>query len=129
MTNACTWSAPLVTLADGRQVPSDSELWRAETEARVILAIPHEKRHELLQGIAAKRGPESLARLQDLMDAIEPAFVLDLPSKDVRRAYAGRVEFYQGQNAREALEGKVLALWEARKATPASSPPEARECA
>ncbi|MNN09840.1 hypothetical protein D3C76_1251130 [compost metagenome] len=58
------------------------------------------------------------------MAAIEPAFVLDLPNKDARRAYAGRVEFYQGQNARELLETQVRGLWEARKvaaATPESA--------
>lgn len=35
-----TWAAPLVLLIDGRTVPSDSEEWRAECEARWILHMP-----------------------------------------------------------------------------------------
>lgn len=115
MGNACSWVAPMVTLVDGRQVPSTSEEWRAECEARTILGTPHEKRHEQLQAIGAKRGVEALERLNTMVDELEPSFVLGLPNRDVRRAYAAKVEYYYGQNAREALEHKVRTLWEARK--------------
>lgn len=115
MGNVCKWVAPMVTLVDGRQVPSTSEEWRAECEARTILGTPHEKRHELLQAIADRRGAEARERLDRMVDELEPSFVLGLPNRDVRKAYAAKVEYFYGQNAREALEHKVLALWNARK--------------
>lgn len=41
---------PLKTLIDGRQVPADSEEWRAECEAREILSWPLPKRREFVNG-------------------------------------------------------------------------------
>lgn len=41
----------MVTLVDGRQVPSDSEEWRLECEARAVLAMPNiEDRRNYLDG-------------------------------------------------------------------------------
>lgn len=114
--NQCTWVAPMVTLCDGRQVPSDSEEWRAECEARYVLAIPHEKRAEFYQRIEARRGADAVKRLKELAYDIEPHYVMGLPSRDHRRHYASKVEHYFGQNARENLESKVRKLWEEARA-------------
>lgn len=48
--NNCTWQAPLVTLVDGRQVPSDSREWMEECMARHFLAMPLTKRRQALFG-------------------------------------------------------------------------------
>lgn len=114
--NACTWRAPLVTLWDGRQVRSDSEAWRAETEARALLAIPHEARRELLDKIEQKRGAEARAKVQGAMREVEHAFILDMPTRDVRRAYLAKVELQRGVNAREHLELRIKELWNRRRA-------------
>lgn len=50
MPNACTWEAPLVTLRDGRQVPSDSAEWQFECLARHILQMPFSRRKDFLFG-------------------------------------------------------------------------------
>lgn len=52
MPNASTWKAPLVTLRDGRQVPSDSQEWLEECLARHVLAMPLAKRRQWLFGKA-----------------------------------------------------------------------------
>lgn len=114
--NACTWRAPLVTLWDGQQVPSDSEAWRAECEARAVLAVPHEARANMLERIEQKRGAEAKARLKDCMREVEHAFVLDMATRDVRRAYLAKVEHHRGENAREHLELRVKELWNRRRA-------------
>lgn len=114
--NTCTWRAPLVTLADGQQVPSDSELWRAECEARALLAIPHEERADVLERIEQKRGAEAKRRLKDTMREVEHAFVLDMPNRDLRRAYLAKVEHHRGPNAREHLELRITELWNRRRA-------------
>lgn len=65
MRNACTWQAPLVTLADGRKVPSDSKEWLQECEARHILNIPTKPaRIELLNLIEKQRGAEARKELE-----------------------------------------------------------------
>lgn len=65
MPNACTWQAPLVTLADGRKVPSDSKEWLQECEARHILNIPTKPaRIELLNLIEKQRGAEARKELE-----------------------------------------------------------------
>lgn len=65
MRNACTWQAPLVTLADGREVPSDSPEWKDECEARHILNIPTKAaRIELLDQIEKRRGPDARRALE-----------------------------------------------------------------
>jgi len=48
--NHCRWQAPLVTLRDGRQVPSDSQEWQEECLARTLLAWPLNKRRQWLFG-------------------------------------------------------------------------------
>ena len=81
--NACTWKPTLVTLIDGRQVPSDSEEWRHETEARFILELPalhlrrsylYGKRNDLTGdvkgGIMQRRGEAEVKRLEATMLAI-----------------------------------------------------------
>ncbi len=50
--NLCSWKAPLVTLRDGRQVPSDSGEWLEECLARHVLAMPLAKRRQWLFGKA-----------------------------------------------------------------------------
>lgn len=50
MPNLCSWQAPLVTLRDGRQVPSDSADWMEECLARHFLAMPLAKRRQWLFG-------------------------------------------------------------------------------
>jgi len=63
--NACTWVAPLVTLRDGRQVPSDSEPWRFECQARTILDLPSKHaRKVLLAKWEEKHGRESTFALE-----------------------------------------------------------------
>lgn len=65
MRNACSWVAPMVTLADGRQVPSDSPEWKDECEARHILNLPTKAaRIELLNGIEKRRGPDARRELE-----------------------------------------------------------------
>lgn len=60
MRNACSWKAPLVTLVDGRQVPSDHPEWKDECEARHVLSIPTKAaRLELLAAIEKKRGKDA----------------------------------------------------------------------
>lgn len=117
--NASTWRAPLVTLADGRQVPSDSEAWRAECEARAMLAIPHDDRADAFELIERKRGPDAVRQLKANMLDVEHAFVLDMPTRDVRRAYLAKVEYHRGQTAREYLEARITELWNRRRASAA----------
>lgn len=55
----------MVQLADGREVSNYSEAWRAECEARTVLAMPRDKRLEHYQACAAKRGKEAAQSLRD----------------------------------------------------------------
>ena len=45
-----------VTLSDGRQVPSDSEDWRLECEAKAALRLDLNSRRAYLEDIERKRG-------------------------------------------------------------------------
>lgn len=75
--NASTWQPGTVTLIDGREVPSDSEEWRAECEARHILNMPSKAdRRDFVYGpigqdgirrggVARKRGMEAAQRLEE----------------------------------------------------------------
>lgn len=68
-----------VTLIDGTVVDSGSEAWRAECEARAVLAMPSKiKRQDYLngytdisgrkhRGVREQRGPVALAELQALV--------------------------------------------------------------
>jgi hypothetical protein len=61
----------LVTLIDGREVDSASEPWRAECEARHVLAMPTiQRRREYLASIAKKRGNVAGLALADLVRAV-----------------------------------------------------------
>lgn len=63
--NACSWKAPMVKLADGREVPSDSQEWLLECEARHILNLPTKPaRLELLDQIEKRRGPDARRELE-----------------------------------------------------------------
>lgn len=57
-----------VTLIDGSEVDSASEAWRAECEARHVLAMPAvEARREYLTGIQKRRGQAAYQALADLV--------------------------------------------------------------
>lgn len=71
MTNACSWKPSLVTLADGRQVASDSPEWRHECEARTILDMPNKQvRLELLDKIEKRRGADARRELEQIIMAL-----------------------------------------------------------
>jgi hypothetical protein len=54
-----------VTLIDGTVVPSDSEAWRAECEARGVLRLPTKMRRlAYVRGVEEKRGFESAQKLR-----------------------------------------------------------------
>lgn len=56
------------TLIDGRQVASDSEDWRHETEARAIAALPSlNDRRVCLEVIEKRRGKPAVDRLRATM--------------------------------------------------------------
>lgn len=116
-----TWVAPLVTLYDGRQVPSDSREWREECEARMVLAMPMVERVEFLNKVAKIRKHDGLMALKKRCHEIEPYYVLSLPDKAARNAYAARVAERFGVEVRDALQAKVLAIWEQRKAIASAS--------
>lgn len=116
MSNVCTWRPNLVTLACGRQVQSDSEAWRAECEARYVLAMSLEKRAEFLALVEQRRGVDATKALKLRCFDLEPSFVLSLPNKAQRNDYMAKVERRFGHNASDALRIKVLALHEQRQA-------------
>lgn len=61
----------VVTLIDGTQVDSWSEAWRAECEARHVLAMPNViARREYLAAIRKKRGDVAGQQLEDLVRAV-----------------------------------------------------------
>lgn len=60
-----------VTLIDGTQVDSHCEAWRAECEARHILAMPSiQMRREYLEAIKRRRGDAHHKMLADLVRAV-----------------------------------------------------------
>lgn len=109
--------APVPTrrLHDGSVVPYDSAAWIAECEARTILRMDTGKQRDFLALLEQKRGDGAVRKVRDLMFVIEPAYLLDLPGQEARRAYLHRVEMDSGHNARTHLEARSLALWESRK--------------
>lgn len=111
---ACRWVPVMVTLVDGRVVESTHPAWLAEAEARTVLGMLHDQRRRFLALVAERRSPAAVDRLKALMHEVEPHFVLDLPSLDVRRAYLARVQDHEGQNARAHLENRIRAVWAAR---------------
>ena len=61
----------MVTLIDGREVPSDSEEWRAECEARYLLNRPTiDERRALLAAIEKRRGKAAREDLEQRALAI-----------------------------------------------------------
>lgn len=61
----------LVRLLDGREVPTDSEHWRHECEARAIAALPTlNERRAWLEGIEQRRGKDAADRLRVTMGQI-----------------------------------------------------------
>lgn len=61
----------MVTLMDGREVPSDSDEWRAECEARYLLARPSiDERRALLAAIEKRRGKAAREDLEQRALAI-----------------------------------------------------------
>lgn len=60
-----------VRLLDGRDVDSDSEAWRHETEARAIAALPTlTERRAWLEDVERKRGKDAAERLRTTMGLI-----------------------------------------------------------
>ena len=60
-----------VTLIDGRQVDSYSQDWRAECEARQVLAMPDiQARRTYLADISKRRGEVAGQALADLVRAV-----------------------------------------------------------
>lgn len=78
---------PRVTLIDGSETCNWSDAWRAECEARAVLAIP-----------------DKLARREFLRGAEENGKVVKRGVLQVR-----------GEAACKALEAMVLKVWEARR--------------
>lgn len=71
MKNACKWVAPMVALADGTQVKSDSREWLLECEARYVLNLPTKAdRHALLDKIEKRRGRAARVELSDRILAL-----------------------------------------------------------
>lgn len=61
----------IVTLIDGRQVDSASEDWRAECEARAVLAMRDiQARREYLAAVSKRRGDNAGNALADLVRAV-----------------------------------------------------------
>lgn len=61
----------LVTLIDGTEVSNYSQEWRAECEARHVLAMPSIiARREYLAAIRKKRGDAAGQQLEDLVRAV-----------------------------------------------------------
>lgn len=86
--DACPACAhPRVTLIDGTETCSWSEAWRAECEARFVLAIP-----------------DKLARREFLRGS-------EINGKIVKRG----VRHVRGEKACTDLEALVLKVWEARR--------------
>lgn len=60
-----------VTLIDGTQVPSDSEAWRHECEARAIANLRSTaERRAWLESIEHRRGKEEADRLRKTLTAL-----------------------------------------------------------
>jgi hypothetical protein len=119
MTNACSWRPSPVTLASGAVVMSDSVEWLHECEARTVLAMPMLKRIEFFEMVGKRRGDDALKALKVRCFELEPHYVLGLPNKQQRNAYLVMVAQRFGDQARERLREKVLAIHEQRQAVAA----------
>lgn len=80
-----------------------------------MLRLPGIEQRERLAAIATKRGGQGAAdRVRREMYRVWPAFVLDMPTIDVRRAYLAEVERSIGSRTRKELEQRILELHRAR---------------
>lgn len=120
--NACSWKPSTVTLADGRQVLSDSEEWRAECEAMHFLSKGIAQRTEILAALRQKRGDASAEAVQAAMNACEPAYVLSLPNKAQRNGYLDDVARQYGQHAADWLKSRATDLHKARAKSTGAAP-------
>jgi hypothetical protein len=78
--------------------------------------MPAPARHEFFAEIQKKRGYAACEALKARAYAAEPYYVLGLPDRPTRQAYAAEVERYFGREARQVLEAKVRDLWHRRRA-------------
>jgi hypothetical protein len=115
--NASTWQPTMVELIDGRVVDTNSEEWRAECEAMTVLSFPMDKRQTFFEQVERHRQPAGLEKLKRAMSQVLPRYVLELPTRDARRAYLTDHEKRISKVSRERLEGAVRALWERRQAS------------
>lgn len=115
--NASTWVAPMVSLVDGSSAKSDSEAYRAECEARVLLSWPRYKQREFLAAIdqPSKRGIGASEKVKAAMYLVEPDYVLRLATIPARRAYLDQLEFDVGERSRKDLEVRIRALFDSRR--------------
>lgn len=110
------WTPSAVTTVDGRTLMSDSEDWRAYCEAMVVLkSQPHIAENRLVM-IEKMRGKAGRALVQAECDRLEPAYMLSLPDKATRQAHLQKIGDARGVSARAALEVRIVALWNERKA-------------
>lgn len=59
------------TLHDGREVPSDSEEWRHECEARKVMTLPSvDARRDWIESVEKKRGKPAADRLRETVRAL-----------------------------------------------------------
>ncbi len=114
--NASTWRSGTVELIDGRKVASDSPEWLAECEAMTVLSWPIEKRPDFFDMVQRHRGEAGLSRLKAAMSQALPRYVLEMPSRDARRAYLEAYEKRVSRISRQRLEEAVKALWAKRQA-------------
>lgn len=105
-----------VTTIDGRVVDSSGEEWRRCCEAVWTLGKPEADRAAWMAGIERHRGPAGRKALEDEMHLVEPAYLLAMANRDLRRSYLDRVERHRGELARKDLERRIVELWELRKA-------------
>lgn len=67
------WAPAQVTLADGRQVASDSREYLLETEAAYVLSLPLPERRPMLDSVEKRRG---LAGRQALEERVRSLWIL-----------------------------------------------------
>lgn len=114
-----SWQPSAVTTVDGRTLMSGSEEFRAYCEAMVVLKTqPHiaENRLAMIEKMRGKAGRELV---QAECNRLEPAYMLSLPDKATRQAHLQKIADVRGASARTALEERIVALWNERKAAAA----------
>ena len=114
-TNVASFQPVEVITIDGRTVLNDSEEWRLCCEAVYTLRMPEIERAVHLEKIEKKRGLSGREYLQEELDRVEPAFVLEMENKNHRRSYLAAVEQSRGVLVRGKIERAIVKLWEDRK--------------